>query len=72
MSYNKMMKWNKQHRKGTRQVCIMHTESGFTPSQSFLNKYFVYREKAEAKGIEPIGCEEFYHLAAHERANLIN
>lgn len=61
MSYEKMMKWNRKHRKGTRQPVLMHTESGFTPSIAFLDKYFKYREQCEAAGIEPAGCEEYYN-----------
>lgn len=55
-----MMKWNKTHRKGTKQVFIMHTESGFTPSIAFLDKYFVYREECERAGLIPAECEEYY------------
>lgn len=62
MSYAKMMKWNKKHPKGTHQVCIMHTDNGFVPSNSFLDKYFTYRQQSEAMGIEPIECEEYYGL----------
>jgi len=54
------MKWNRKHPKGTRQVCIMHTESGFTPSASFLDKYFIYREKCEKAAIIPAECEQYY------------
>jgi hypothetical protein len=61
MSYAKAMKWNRKHPKGTRQPVLMHTESGFTPSISFLDKYFNYRERAEAAGIEPHECEFYYH-----------
>lgn len=56
-----MIKWNRKHPKGTRQPILMHTESGFTPSNSFLNKYFAYREKCELAGITPAECEEYYH-----------
>ncbi len=61
MSYTKMMKWNKRHRKGTRQPILMHTNSGFTPSIAFLDKYFEYRAKCEAGGIEPIECQQYYN-----------
>ena len=71
MSYAKMMKWNMKRRKGTRQPIIMHTESGFTPSQSFLVKYFQYREESESAGIEPIKCEPYYRLSNREREELL-
>lgn len=61
MSYEKMMKWNKKHRKGTRQNVIMHTGSGFWPSAMFLDKYFKYREECEDAGIEPVGDEFYYN-----------
>ena len=61
MSYNKMMKWMKKHPKGTRQTFIMHTESGFTPSVSFLEKYFKYREGCEKENVKPVDCEAYYH-----------
>lgn len=60
MSYEKMMKWNKKHRKGTKQTVIMHTESGFTPSNSFLNRYFDYMAKCETKKISPADCQDYY------------
>jgi hypothetical protein len=61
MSYEKMMKWNKKHTKGTRQPTLFHTNSGFTPSKAFLDKYFIYRENCQKEGIEPLKCEEYYH-----------
>lgn len=60
MSYNKMMKWQRTHRKGTKQPCLMHTGSGFWPSSSFLDRYFKYRGNCEAMGIKPAECEEYY------------
>ena len=65
MSYEKMMKWNKVHTKGTKQPVLMHTNSGFTPSSSFLDKYWAYRLKAEEMGLNPIECEEYYHIQYH-------
>ena len=56
-----MMEWNKNHRKGTKQPVIMHTESGFWPSLAFLNKYWKYVEACQAKGIQPMECEEYYN-----------
>ena len=61
MSYSKMIKWNRKHPKGTKQPVIMHTESGFTPSASFLDTYFKYRAKCEQQGIKPAECETYYH-----------
>lgn len=61
MSYEKMIKWNKKRPKGTRQCVIMHTESGFTPSKSFMDKYFAYRGRCEAKGVVPAECSEYYN-----------
>ncbi len=61
MSYEKAMKWNKKHPKGTKQVCIMHTNSGFTPSVAFLETYFEYREECMQKNIEPKSCEYYYN-----------
>lgn len=67
MSYKKMMKWNKRHPKGTKQTVIFHTESSFTPSLSFLDKYFTYREECESKGLEPLSCEEYYNAGIKRR-----
>lgn len=61
MSYAKAMKWNRKHPKGTRQPILMHTESGWTPSNSYLTKYFEYRERCEKAGIEPAECKEYYY-----------
>jgi len=61
MSYEKMRKWNRKHPKGTRQPVLMHTESGFTPSVKFLDRYFEYRERCEAKGIDAADCEYYYN-----------
>jgi hypothetical protein len=62
MSYAKMMKWNKQHRKGTKQPVIMYTSDKpeFTPSISFLDRYFKYQAKSQEEGKEPMTCEEYY------------
>lgn len=67
------MKWNKTHRKGTKQNCIMHTDSGFWPSSSYLNKYFKYREECEAVNIEPATCEEYYYncMGVHNYDKLV-
>lgn len=61
MSYEKAMKWNRKHPKGTRQTCIMHTDSGFTPSSAYLDSYFEYRKECEDVGIEPAECKEYYY-----------
>jgi hypothetical protein len=61
MSYSKAMKWNKRHPKGTRQTCIMHTNSGFTPAIAWLeHKWWPYLEKCQTQGIEPMECETYY------------
>ena len=58
-----MMKWNKTHRKGTKQTCISYTTEAptFTPSIAFLDKYFAYVKKCEDAGITPKECEDYYH-----------
>ena len=71
MSYDKMMKWNKKRPKGTKQPILMHTNSGFTPSMTFLNDYFEYRAKSEAIGREPISCEEYYNTHKFLRKELL-
>jgi len=68
MSYKQAMKWAKKHPKGTRQNVIMSIGSGFWPSGAYLTEvYFPYREQCEKDGIEPLGCEEYYHLYTHRR-----
>jgi hypothetical protein len=55
------MKWNRRHPKGTRQTCIMHTNSGFTPAITWLeHNWWPYLEKCKAQGIEPMECETYY------------
>lgn len=66
MSYKKMMKWLKKHPKGIRQNVIFHTESSFTPSYSFLEQYFKYREQCEKEGKNPLTCEEYYKFTLYE------
>lgn len=60
MSYNKMMKWNKKRPKGTKQTVIAHTDSGFWPSCSFIDKWIRYTERCEAAGQVSLSCEEYY------------
>ena len=60
MSYEKMIKWNKKHRKGTKQTVIMHTESGFWPSNTFMDKYFKYQQQCVTDGVQPLDCETYY------------
>lgn len=60
MSYAQAMKWGRKHPKGTRQPVLMHTNSGFWPSRSYLESYQEYRELCDSKSIEPMGCEEYY------------
>lgn len=61
MSYNKMMKWNRKHPKGTRQPILMSTESGFWPSGAWLeHDWWPYLKRCEAEGIKPMECEAYY------------
>lgn len=60
MTYQKMMKWQKKHPKGTRQTVVMHTNNGFQPSVTFLGKYFKYRQRCEAENKVPLYCEGYY------------
>lgn len=60
MSYAKAMKWAKKHPKGTRQPVLMHTNSGFWPSGSYLKDYWKYADACAAEGVKPFGCEQFY------------
>lgn len=60
MSYAKAMKWNKKHPKGTKQPVIMHTNSGFWPSGSFIKKWVAYAEKQEAADLPYLDCETYY------------
>jgi hypothetical protein len=70
MSYEKAMKWNRKHPKGTRQPMLMHTESGFTPSLSYLDEYFKYRALCEIAGIEPAECKEYYYNSREHNQTL--
>ena len=70
MSYDKMMKWNSKHIKGTKQTVIMHTSSGFTPSKVFLDSYFEYRNECKNAGIVPESCEYYYHNKTECRKKL--
>lgn len=61
MNYNKAMKWGKKHPKGTKQPILMHTNSGFIPSITWLeNKWFPYLEKCKSESITPMECEAYY------------
>ncbi len=71
MSYEQAIKWNKKHPKGTRQSIIMHTESGFTPSNAFLTKYFKYRDNCKKAKIKPAECEEYYKNTEYYNRQLI-
>ncbi len=55
-----MIKWSKKHRKGINQNMIFHTEGAFTPSASFLDKYFKYRNECKKDNVEPLSCEDYY------------
>ena len=54
------MKWQKTHRKGTKQTVIMHTNSGFTPSFSFMQRYFEYQKVQKDKSEAFLSPEEYY------------
>lgn len=61
MSYRQAMKWQVKHPKGIKPEVIMSTGSGFWPSGSFLREeYWPYCDECKRKGVEPMGCEEYY------------
>ena len=67
MSYEKMMRWHKKHPKGTRQPVIMHTDSGFWPSHSYIEgDYLPYVAACEKIGVTPLKCEEHYKLSLRD------
>jgi hypothetical protein len=56
-----MMRWQRSHRRGTRQPLIMSTGSGFWPAQAWLTQnYWPYVDACNAIGTEPLECEVFY------------
>jgi hypothetical protein len=62
MSYTQAMKWQRTHRKGTRQPVIMSTGSGFWPAYGWLkNDFWPYLERCKAAGIEPMECQAYYN-----------
>ena len=62
MSYAQAMKWQRTHRKGTRQPVLMSTGSGFWPAHHWLeNTFWPYQEQCKAQEIEPMGCEAYYN-----------
>jgi hypothetical protein len=60
MSYTKMMKWNKTHRKGTKQPILMSTGSGFWPSGASIDEWVEYAKELKAQGKTFLSCEEYY------------
>lgn len=70
MSYAKAIKWGKKHPKGTRQPVVMHTNSGFWPSHSFLKEFWKYQEACKASNVEPLECKPYYdaNLCGHVMA----
>lgn len=63
MSYSKMMRWQRTHRRGTRQAVILSTSGGFWPAQAWLrHNYWPYVEACKAIGTEPLECEAFHKL----------
>lgn len=67
MSYTKAMKWQRTHRKGTKQPVIMHTDSGFWPSTAFCKKWVAYAEALEKDGKPYLDCEAYYNATLHGR-----
>lgn len=62
MSYNKMMKWNKKRPKGGAiQPVLFHTNSGFTPSVAFMERYFEYKEECIKNNLIPLTAREYYN-----------
>lgn len=59
MSYKRGLKWMKKHLKRSKQNVIFHTGGSFTPSHSFIEQYFKYREQCEKEGKEPLDCEGY-------------
>ena len=49
----------KKHPKRSKQNVIFHTGGSFTPSHSFIEQYFKYREQCEKEGKEPLDCEGY-------------
>ncbi len=67
MSYSKMMRWQRTHRRGTRQPVIMSTGSGFWPAQRWLqHNYWPYVDACKAIGTEPLECETFYRVTVRK------
>ena len=57
-----MMKWNRTHRKGTKQPIIMSTDSGFWPSISWLeDEWWPYLERCKLKNTKPLSQEDYYY-----------
>lgn len=63
MSYEKAMKHDRNPRKWKHtQPVLMHTNSGFWPSGSFLKEdFWPYLERCKAEKIEPMECEAYYN-----------
>lgn len=61
MDYTRAMRWQRTHRKGTRQPVILHTQSGFWPAEAFLREdYWPYVEQCKADGVEPLSVRAYY------------
>jgi hypothetical protein len=67
MSYEKAIRWHKKHVKGTKQPVLMHTNSGFWPSHSFLVGFWAYQERCGVIGVEPMECEAYYKATLNGR-----
>lgn len=53
------MKWNARH-KEKKQPIIMHTDSGFCPSNAFSKKWIKYAEEKQGNGEPYLDCEQYY------------
>lgn len=76
MSYEKMMRWNRKHRKGISYkrgwMGFDHSVPGrFTPSAAFLDEYFEYKKECEKRGVEPVSCEKYYHTPNFAKRSLL-
>lgn len=80
MSYEKMMKWNRKHPKGIKQMYMGFDTS--TPggkirhSSAFIDCYFEHREECKKVKIKPPTIDEYYFNERHYneiiRNNTIN
>ena len=61
MSYAQAIKWSRKHPRGGKiQPVLMHTDSGFWPSGSFVAHYQEYVDRCNVSGVKPVTCKELY------------